>query len=320
MHSDFLTRTVTRRQFAAGAVAGAATLALMPARSLFAAAQTTADLSSLGYPELNVTVTDTGFDGLPESTAAGRYLITVTGKTTKDVANLAFVSPTPIGMSAADLIQAIAGMAGPAAGDTSQSGGGQGGDQQIPLPFYQLYFAGGAVAWPGATAQAVVDLQPGDYMVWADDPEAAQQPVALQVTDDYPAGIEDAQADVTATLIDFAIGIEGSLTAGKHLLKIQHHGAQPHYLDIVKGPDTMTKEQIMATIKGEMNGAQAAGGIAESDLQPVFNAATQSIGTTTWHPIELAAGTYAAVCFFPTAGTGLPHAMEGMVEVFKVTR
>ena len=55
-------------------------------------------------------------------------------------------------------------------------------------------------------------------------------------------------------------------------------------------------------------------------MQPIVYTPTQSIGTTTWHQIEFpAAGTYLAACFFPTAGTGVPHAMNGMTDVFKVT-
>lgn len=41
--------------------------------------------------------------------------------------------------------------------------------------------------------------------------------------------------------------------------------------------------------------------------------------TDTRHPIELTTGTYLAACFFPTAGTGVPHALNGMFDVFKVT-
>lgn len=52
---------------------------------------------------------------------------------------------------------------------------------------------------------------------------------------------------------------------------------------------------------------------------PVFGTATQSIGTVTWVPVHLDAGTYAAVCFFPTAGTGEPHAFMGMHTVFTVS-
>jgi hypothetical protein len=61
------------------------------------------DLASLGYPELKVTVTDTGFEDVPEELPAGRYLLSVTGKTTKDMGAVAFLSPTPARMSASEV-------------------------------------------------------------------------------------------------------------------------------------------------------------------------------------------------------------------------
>ena len=66
----------------------------------------------------------------------------------------------------------------------------------------------------------------------------------MKVTGDFPKVAKEPTADITATLIDFAITIEGNLIAGTHLMKVQHHGAQPHFLEIEKGPDSMTKEQV----------------------------------------------------------------------------
>ena len=65
-------------------------------------------------------------------------------------------------------------------------------------------------------------------------------------------------------------------------------------------------------------GTPAAGGLTEEDFQPVLYTPTQSIGTTTWTKARLDAGTYAAVCWFPTAGIGDPHAVHGMHTVFEV--
>ena len=75
----------------------------------------------------------------------------------------------------------------------------------------------------------------------------------------------------------------------------------------------------MTALTSEMSGTPTAGGLSESDLQGIFYSPTQSIGTVTFQEVELTAGTFLAACFFPTAGTGLPHAMNGMVEVFTVT-
>jgi hypothetical protein len=333
MTVDLLSRHINRRQFAIGSAASLAALGFLPSRGLIASAQAAGDLLALGLPELAITMTDTGFDDVPKSIEAGRYLLKLTSKLTSNDNGgaVGLFSPTAAGVSvkaALKLIGAAAASGGeatpenampeasPMAG-TPEAGGGEG--QALPLAVYRMYFAGGVAAAMGETGEAVIDLIPGNYIVWGDDPSAPQKPSIMKVTGDFPKIVKDPTADITATLIDFAITIEGSLTAGKHIMKVQHHGAQPHFLEIEKGPDSMTREQVMATFTGLMSGTPAAEGIPESEMQSVFFSPTQSIGTTTWQMIDLTAGTFLAACFFPTAGTGLPHAFNGMVDVFKVT-
>lgn len=120
------------------------------------------DLASLGYPELKVTVTDTGFEDVPEELPAGRYLLSVTGKTTKDMGAVAFLSPTPARMSASEVIEILSGM----------------------------------MAAPGQTGQVVIDLMPGEYGVWADDPAAPQQPAMRTVPGDYPE-VQEPEAETS---------------------------------------------------------------------------------------------------------------------------
>src|SRR4051812_23100179 len=68
---------------------GAAALAAVLAgtRGRLAGAQSATDFSGLGYPELTINITDNGFEGLPASTAAGRYLLTATNQMTKQEEN-----------------------------------------------------------------------------------------------------------------------------------------------------------------------------------------------------------------------------------------
>jgi hypothetical protein len=334
MNGDFMSRQITRRQLAIGSVAGLAALGFRPSHTLVAFAQNAGDFASMGYPELAITMTDTGFEGVPKETEAGRYLLKLTSTLTSNNNGgaIGFVSPTPAGVSTSGLLK-IMGAAGgaegqatpaagmsegtPMAGGTPEAGGEQG--QQIPLEVYKMYFAGGVAAEMGKTAEAVIDLIPGRYVVWGDDPSAPQKPEIMKVTGDFPKRVKAPKADITATLIDFAITLEGNLTAGPHIMKVQHHGAQPHFLEIEKGPDEMTKEMVMATFSGMMSGTPVAGGLSEQSMQPVFFSPTQSIGTETWQHIDLTDGTFLAACFFPTAGSGVPHAFNGMVDVFKVT-
>jgi hypothetical protein len=56
----------------------------------------------------------------------------------------------------------------------------------------------------------------------------------------------------------------------------------------------------------------------DTDLMPVLSTAAQSIDVVQWVPLTLETGTYAAFCFFPNAGEGLPHAVHGMHTVFTV--
>jgi hypothetical protein len=307
-------------------------------------ATSTSDLAALGYPALSLTVTDHAISGVPAQTAAGRYLIKLAGETHPNPpiylngstasapgGKVGFLSP-PAGMPTQAMLQALSGQAPPHAGSPVASPSvapaasptltaGQADVRQGPPPafVYQATFAGGAFALPGSSGEAVIDLHPGDWIAWGDDPAASQKPVAFKVTGDFPADVKDPDADITATLIDFAIKIDGHLTAGRHVLKVQSQGAEPHFLEVDKGPDSMTKELVMATLQSQMTGTPAPGGLANQALQPAFYTPIQSIGTVTYHAIELEAGVYLAACFFPTAGTGVPHAMKGMVNVFSVT-
>jgi hypothetical protein len=327
MTYELFSRSITRRELTLGGLAAAA-LTVLPARAIVTAAQGESDFTSLGYPELKVTITDTGFEGIPSTTAAGRYLLTVTAQTStqgsldEQPPTVAFLSPTPAGMTAADFLQQFGPppTGSPEAGGGEEGGGeGEGDDQALPPEIYQFKFAGGAMAIPGQDKQAIIDLTPGDWVAWGDDPTVARTPVSFTVTGDFPADAKEPEADITATLVDFAIQIEGSLTAGKHVLKVQNNGAEPHFLELSKGPDSMTVEQVQAVLQGEMSGTPMAGGLSESDLQPIFYSPTQSTGTTAWFDIDIEAGTYLAACFFPTEGTGVPHAMNGMIDVFTVT-
>ena len=329
MQSGILSQPLNRRHLALGSALGLAGLTHLKFDGRTVFAQSSTDLTAMGFQTLDITITDSEISGVPESTPAGRYLVKVTSQVSagsENVGAVGFVSPTPIGMSAADFIAAFLGSGSSgsdatpmdaASPDAEQSGGDESG--ALPLEVYQLRFAGGVFAAPGQTAMAVIDLTSGEYVVWGDDPSVPVTPAVLNVTGEMPADAVDPDSDVTVTLIDFAISFDGNLTPGKHIVKIQHMGAQPHFLDLEIGPDDMTKDEVMAALTSDMTGTPAADGFDESSLTPAFYSPTQSIGTVTWQEIELKAATYLAACFFPTAGTGLPHAMNGMVDVFTVS-
>jgi hypothetical protein len=323
-----MTVSITRREFTAGGVlavlGGSALLGAATNRAVLAQSSTPAaggDLASYGYPTLDLSVTADGYENVPAEIAAGRYLLNLAVADGLEYAQAGFMQP-PAGTSAADILDMMQGPPGGA--EASPAAGGGGGDEggAPPTIFYQMKFAGGNGVPGGMTAQAVIDLGPGEWIVWAGDPGATQAPSTMNVTGDMPADLVDPDADVNVTFVDFGISLDGALTAGDHVFRLENQGAQPHFLDIMTAPDGITNDElgqfIMADVEGP-SATPAAGGYSESDFMPIASTAPQSIGVVQWVPVTLEAGTYAAICWFPTAGTGLPHAMNGMHTVFTVS-
>jgi hypothetical protein len=309
---------VTRRQFTFGAAIGGATIAF--GRWMPSVSSQSSDLTSLGYPTIDVTITADGFSGIPETLEAGRYLLNATAEEGAEGGAVAFLSPYEMGAEEFLAFLGVGAPAGSPVPDASPTGD-EGGDEEGPLPsfIYQSKFAGGVLAIPGMPGMAVIDLTEGEWIAWGDDPEAAQMPVVLTVTGEFPADAPEPEADVMALLVDFGITVEGNLTAGEHVLQVENQGAQPHFLELAKVPDGTTNEDLTGLIDSFMTGTPAASGLTEDDFQEGTYTPTQSIGTTTWTKVSLEAGTYAAMCWFPTAGIGDPHAFHGMHTVFDVS-
>jgi hypothetical protein len=291
----------------------------------------TSDLESLGLPELDVTVTATSYEGVPATLEAGRYLVKVTAtadSSGKEGTGIAFAQP--VGMSIDDFLGAVSGpppaeasgtpMAGmddaasPEAGEGDEEGGAP------PPAFYNFVLAGGVSVMPGGTAEVVLDLTPGDWLAWGDNPGAAQAPEPFTVTGTMPTDLPEPQSSATVTLGEYVIKVTaGEIQAGPQILKIENIGAQPHFIYVGKAPDGTTDEDVSAILNFEMTGTPPATGIdPNTQLEDVLTTATQSRGTTTWLPVDLEPGTYVAMCFFPDLGDGMPHAYHGMHTVFVV--
>lgn len=168
----------------------------------------------------------------------------------------------------------------------------------------------------------MLDLTPGDWIAWDGSPDAAQKPVAFKVTDEMPKNLAEPPSNATIILTDFAINVTaGKLQAGHNIMKLENTSAQSHFLDLQKGPDGMTKEQVKGALDAEMTGTPVAGGLdPEKDFKTVVSTTTQSAGTTMWIAFDLEPGTYAGLCFFPDKDTGMPHAYMGMYNIFTVDK
>ncbi len=284
--------------------------------------------SDLGLPELDVNVTTTAFEGIPEELAAGRYLLTLTAAEDTDFGGgIAFVQPD--GMSAREFLEALAGPPDVAGADaspeleTEATPGGEGEEMGGAPPefFFTSTYAGGIGVQSGQSAQVVLDLTPGEWIAWGDDPSASQEPVIVTVTGEMPTDLPEPESGATLTMAEYSIEVtEGELTTGQQVVKVTNVGAQPHFVFIAQGPDSMTEADIEAILEAEMTGTPAASGIdPDKDFTDVVGTGTQSMGTDTWVSVDLQPGKYVMVCFFPDIEDGAPHAFHGMYNLVEVS-
>lgn len=290
------------------------------------AAQTGNGLGDLGLPELNITITESTFEGIPEQVEAGRYIVSVSSEDGGEFGGgVGFVQP--VGVSAEEFLAALSGPPPSAAeaspeGSPPADGGGMGG----PPPFiYDATYAGGVATLDGEMSQVVLDLTPGEWFAWGDDPGAPQEPVIFEVTGEMPTDLPEPDSSATLVMGEYVIDVsKGELVAGPQVVRIDNVGAQPHFLDFEKGPDGVTEEQI-AVVLDDINQSMMSGGEPEwtelnpeEDLEIILFTGSQSTGTSIWAPIEFEAGTHVLFCFFPDSSDGMPHADHGMYTVIEV--
>lgn len=307
---------LTRRdvaRIAAGSFAAAASLSALAsspvARTVFASDATATPagdpFASLGLQTLDLKVSANGVEGIPETLTAGRYILHLEpsgplGEGNNQTAPGVMLVMLPSGVTMDDLAaMAATPMPGP------------------PDWFYTTTLPGGVIGAPNEAANAVVDFTAGTW--FASGPGLSTPPVGFTVTGDLPKDLPTPESNATITFKDFTIDLtDGALKSGDNILKITNEGKDPHFLDLLKGPDGVTKEQVGAIIDADMSGTPVASGPTEADFSEALSTMNQSAGTTQWVTISLEAGSYAGICWEPDPKTGVPHAMMGMYNVFTV--
>ncbi len=302
-------------------------------------------LADLGLPTLDVRVAATGYEGIPESLEAGRYLVTLSVAEDFSGFGGSIEFAQPVGVSPEEFLAAsvpppeeevaapvpatppleedtaaVVGTPELAPDATPAEGGEATGGP--PAFFYESVFAGGTSAMAGQSSQVVLDLTPGEWVASAGgDPEQTQEPVIFQVTGEMPDDLPEPESAGTLTMGEYVIGLtEGELTPGQQIVKIENVGAQPHFIVWFKGPDDLTEDDVAAVLEADMTGTPAAVDFnPDEDLIPLFFTATQSTGTSIWIPVDLQPGTYGLVCFFPDIADGMPHAYKGMYTLLNVS-
>lgn len=249
-----------------------------------------------GLPELAIQAADDRFI-LPGSVAAGRTLISVEniGLDSRH----SFLVRLPDNWTIGELLASS--------------------DPDMPPPWlYEATFLGypGEVL-PGATGVAVVDLTPGMYAIVDNVTAIFVVAPASEPTATTPRAMRPIPTSGTVKLFEFGFSFPERVDAGEQVWEVTNIGLQPHELLILRSPlPDVTQEQILAALMAESGGAE---GIDFALMTPVGGLGWLSPGATAWTEVSLEPGTYVALCFVFDPAVGMPHAFEGMIQIFTVS-
>ncbi len=255
-------------------------------------------LASLGYPELQIVVTDAGSE-VPEEVVAGRTLITLDNQSSggSDVNILRL----PEGVTLDDLNALM----------TSEGG-------ETPAWFADLDSAGGFNVAPGDTGNGVIDLEAGEWYIGVGD---FNPYTALTVIGDAasPTAQAEPPADLVLDMHEYTLGLPDQVAAGPQVWHVTNTGEQMHEVQLIRTPELLDAEQVITIMTLPEGGTPPEGVPDMSTLEFVPEGAkTMSPGHEIWIEMDLQPGNYVAICSNPDTETGQPHALLGEIHSFTV--
>ena len=268
-------------------------------------------LSGLGYPEVTIIATESGFE-VPDEVQAGTMLITLENR-----------APFPMGFTLVQLPggASLADLGPPPGAETGASpvAGEEGAPEAgIPPILYDATWAGGVFAFPGSpAAQAVVTLTPGEWLLLT-PPESGLPPQVMNVVGDVSEA-PPAPEDVIAVELDsFQIILPEQIPAGSHIWQVTNIGDQPHEMFIAKTPERISVEDALTLISLPPDATPPAGLPNLEEFVDVGFVMPISGEQSTLVEMSFEPGHYVVVCFIPEKESGNPHALHGMVTIFSI--
>jgi len=164
----------------------------------------------------------------------------------------------------------------------------------------------------GSTSTSIGTLEPGNYALICFIPAADGMPHvvkgmsrALKVVGPSRTAMPEPEADIVVKLVDYDFELSQPLTAGKHTIRVDNAGSQPHEIAIVRlNPGKKPADFTAWGMKpvGPPPGTTH-GGV--SAIMP---------GTHSFIEVDLPPGEYGLLCFLPDAKDGKPHFVHGMTK------
>jgi uncharacterized cupredoxin-like copper-binding protein len=187
-----------------------------------------------------------------------------------------------------------------------------------PPPSWIKFVGGPNAVPPGRAANATTVLAPGRYaylcLIFGPDMvvHAAKGMMhQFEVTGDSSlAGAELPAADATINTADHTFELSKPLTPGRHTIRVENVGPQPHEVALLKLAPGKTVEEFAHWAESGMKGPPPA--------EPIGGVVALDKGGSGTFTVDLTAGDYGLICFVPDAKDGKPHLVYGMMKTIKV--
>jgi hypothetical protein len=200
-----------------------------------------------------------------------------------------------------------------------------------PRPKWVTRFGGPGGTFPGDSSSVTQYLEPGSYVWICPVEDEGGSPhfskgefkrfvvkAADGVVPDRAAG---PQASMTIRLLDFSFDPDSLVSAGRHTIRVENAGLEPHDLVMMKLAPGKTVEELLAAMNPERARRPGEAGEPpppiESLATGVGGIAAIAPGMATFFEANLSPGDYVLLCM-ATAPDGRSHIEHGMVKQFRI--
>src|SRR5687768_476836 len=200
-----------------------------------------------------------------------------------------------------------------------------------PRPKWVKRFGGPGGTGPGDSSNVTQYLEPGSY-VWVCPVEDSKghphfakgefKPFVVGAANPALADRRAApKADLAIRLLDFSFALDTPLTTGRHTIRVENAGVEPHDLVVMKLASGKTAEDIRTWMNPERprRGDQVVDPAPslESLATPTGGIAVIAAGMAAFFETNLTPGNYVLVCM-TTAPDGRSHIEHGMIQQISV--
>ena len=200
-----------------------------------------------------------------------------------------------------------------------------------PRPTWITRFGGPGGAAPGGSSAVTQELEPGSY-VWIcpvedslGNPHFAKgesKTFVVREAGTDPAG-QAAPPTATATirLTDFGFALDSAIAGGRHTLRVENAGMEPHDLVLLRLAPGATLDDVRRFLNPERarrpDEADQPPPPLESLGMPVGGIAVIAPGMHVFLDADLAPGEYVLACM-ATAPDGRSHIEHGMIQQVRI--